>query len=189
MSNKTEVKHRAKIDILGWIMQNPNIRSKDWSSSFGDKAVVGDLVALSSAPLTKWYLSWVIEVKNDQYGGQYLLESIEDGSLCWWGNVGVHYFNREDVKELGYSWRWSDEQFKFRDKWQKACKKGYMLRPLPPVFDDNGVIIRMRARWGKSFHHTKRIEKWKTITIKELRAFHDKCEEIRGKEGNHHNDN
>lgn len=66
-----------------------------------------------AAPTTKWYLSWVVDVKEE--AGKYtkcLLKSTEDGSLAWWENVGYYNIPLE-LSDKFPSWKYNDEQFSF----------------------------------------------------------------------------
>ncbi len=86
---------RARLSILNEVLSFPAIHGKDWISDWNEIPREGDLVALNCAPATKWYLSWVHEYDPGDGWPKYLLESIEDGELCWWSNVGINIYDRK----------------------------------------------------------------------------------------------
>lgn len=185
-------KTRARIEILNWIICfSTSNRYGDHASHVGgiensfeggmfDKAPIGSLVKLGSAPFSKWYLSWVIDTRNN--GNEYLLESIEDGSLCWWGNVSVNPYNPETVKKFP-QWRWTDAQFAFSDRWQRACKRrgAYMVLPMLPVFHEDGsVTLGCRLRYEglpgrRQRPAPKKFDNWKKVKVKDMLAYYDEA--------------
>lgn len=172
-------KDRARIQILSALMSYPTINQKDWESDFiGKGAQIGDLVSLNSAPPSKWYVSWVrdINVKEESY----LLESIDDGALCWWSNVGFHIYNRDRVKEFGSTWQWDDKQFTFNDRWHKIFRRNnaHMIRPLYPVFGEDGTVtLDVYIRFGiRDFSNKKTFPNWKKLTMKTMDEFYKDCE-------------
>jgi hypothetical protein len=173
-------KDRARLEILSELLSFPSIRDKDWTSCFlEERAQVGDLVALNSAPPSKWYVSWLREIDPNNGWPRYLLESIDDGSLCWWGNVGLSYFNRKTV-EGRYTWKWDDKQFEFRDRWWKVAYKkndAYMVLPVYPLFNDNGsVLLDVRVRFSLSdYHNPRTFENWKKVMIKQMDEYFKEC--------------
>lgn len=143
---------RAKISILSELMSFPTTRNKDWSDSFSQNHVQkGDLVAMSSAPPSKYYLSWVEEIEDFGKGyRKWLLKSIEDHSLCWWENIGLCAYDRKTVAKRD-QWKWSDQQFKFQDKWRRTCfgkHDAYLILPGPTTFNGESVNLTIRERWG-----------------------------------------
>jgi hypothetical protein len=113
-------KNIARIKILSWISAFSLARGgsdgKPWPA-FGAffkesrNPEEGALVALQSAPFTKFYLSWVVEVKpiinseGKQVDTEYHLESIEDGEICRWSNVSlIEYTEWKEHPE----WKWTD---------------------------------------------------------------------------------
>ena len=171
------IKLKAKFAILSEVLSFPQIRDKDWHGDLGPSpgAVVGDLVAMSSVPSSKWYLSWLVDTKPDGAFSsmQYLLESIEDGSLCWWSNVGLSYYNRERISP---QWRWTDQQFMFNRRWMNACKRenAYIVLPLQVCFhDDDSVTLGVRIRFGFSdFTNSKTFPNWKKLLMKSMQEYY-----------------
>lgn len=140
----------------------------------------GDLVSLSSAPVSEWYLSWVVEFDaNDGYP-RYLLESIETGKLCWWHNVSVHYMDRQQLADFPH-WRWTDRQWAFKDRWWKVCYKrydAYLTLPLFPVFGDDGLSVTLgtRKRWNEPHDSpSRRFVDFRKVTMKMMEDFYNEC--------------
>lgn len=174
---------RSRVQILSRLLSSPQFDEKDWQSDlFDTKAEIGDLVSLTSAPPTKWYLSWVIDVEKHEsrFSTKYLLESIEDGSLCWWENIGFNVYNRQKTKE-NITWKWDDKQFAFNDRWRKACNRNdaYIVLPKLPSFNEgNSVTLDVRIRFGlKDFSHPRTFDNWKKLTIKEMEKYYLECVE------------
>jgi hypothetical protein len=179
-------KNRARLKILSELFAFPTINQKDWDSAccVDAEAQVGDLVSLTSALPSKWYVSWVREIKHnlDRQGNvfstEYLLESIEDEALYWWSNVGLNIYNREKVKDR-ITWRWNDNMHAFNDRWRKACKRNdaFIVLPVLPVFGaDNEVTLNVRIRFGWSdFSRPQTFANWKKLTIKTMSEFHANC--------------
>lgn len=139
--------------------------------SSGDSAKIGDLIRLESAPQSAWRLSWLREIKFERGGESYLCESIKDGTLCWWSNVGISYFHRPTLIRMP-KWRWSDEQYAFNEKWMKACKRHdpWMYRPLMADFSEDGtatVGTRMRHDID-GLRPVAAVPNWKKTTQKAL---------------------
>lgn len=177
-----DTKNRARIQILSSLLSFPTIRNKDWTSDLGGGvATVGDLVALSSAPASKWYISWVADKQPGGFGGRWLLESIEDGELCWWENIGICYYNRERVAENKH-WRWTDKQFAFQDKWSRVAKRNgaYIVLPRPPEFmDDGSVMLNVRVRLSlNEFSNPVVFPSWKKLTSKQMDAYWKETEAL-----------
>lgn len=173
-------KEKARISILSRMLSFPTISGKDWSSDLGgSKAEIGDLVSLSSAPDSKWYLSWLCEIDPNNGWTKYLLESVEDGSLCWWENVGLNIYSRERVAN-NPSWRWSDDQFAFNERWLRICYKkngAYIVLPLQASFlPDGGLVLDVRIRWGTSdYHNPRTFPNWKKVTLKTMDTYFKEC--------------
>ncbi len=181
-------KQRAKIEILNYIVnQCTNIFSADGMQInlkhpehgfrtailHPEKVKIGSLVRLSTAPITKYYLGWLLEKKN----GTYLIESIEDGSLCNWSNVGVYFLNPKMV-ELHPEWKWNDKQFEIYDKWFRACYKirnCHNLRPIAPVFSlkDNSFTISLRVIFKDKVVASKTFDNYKKVLVKDMLEFYD----------------
>lgn len=180
---KNESFYRAKLSILNDVCSFPTIRNKDWKDADYNPPI-GSLVALSCAPVTKWYLSWVLEVEKLKYGNRYLLQSIEDGTLCWWENVGLFIYDPERVSQSP-EWRWNDKQFEFQDRWKKVCRRNdaYIVLPGVTTFHDDSVTLSLRERhggFGKEipFHHEHTFENWKKTTMKMMDKFYKEGEKI-----------
>lgn len=145
-----------------------------------DQAQIGDLVALSSAPTSKWHLSWLRDLEDlGPHGFRYLLESIHDGELCWWSNVSVAYLEREELAAYP-SWQWTDRQFAFNDRWFLACKRerdAYITLPIQAAFGDGfTVTLGTRTRFSDDDHRPiKTFPDWRKVTIADMLAFYDEA--------------
>ena len=164
----TETRNRARINILNALLSSPAVSGHKWNTMV--EPIVGDLVSLCAAPYSKWYLSWVLEVKTESEWTKYLLESIEDGTTSWWSNVGVNVYKKEHV---GHSWRWTDRQFDFMDKWFRVGKKNdaYMVLCVPPIFDGDKVTLKTRIRLNlnESYDGNPRtFDNWKKLKSSEM---------------------
>jgi len=141
----------------------------------GDRQpVIGDLIRLECAPQSKWRLSWLLEMRKLPNGdNDYLCKSIVDGGECWWSNVGVSFLHRPTL-ESHPSWRWTDDQFDFNDRWLKACKRHdpYLYRPVPPDFNEDGTAtVGTRSRYDfDGMRPTAMVGSWRKVTIKTLEA-------------------
>src|SRR5688572_12046835 len=183
---KNETWYRSRIEILNFLVNfcvPKCFGDNSFSSNNKDCAFYGShfekqsppinsLCMLNSAPFTKFYLGWLLEIKEDEsrYGTQFLLKSIEDGSLCWWCNVSIWYLPLETSNKYP-DWKWTDAQFAISDKWAKACKKrdAYITLGVPPVFDEEGgITLGTRTRFGwDDYRPTKRFSNWKKVTLKQ----------------------
>ena len=108
----------------------------------------GDLVILESAPPSKWSIGWLREIDEIAgYGHRYLIESLEDGELCWWSNVGLSFMPRGDIRER---YRWTDRQFDFQKRWNRTANKHgkTSMRVLDCEFKGDEVTLRLRVRWA-----------------------------------------
>jgi hypothetical protein len=191
---KPDTRNRARLEILNYITNF--CLTHVWGEGVGRRGSlhgfvsdirdeeppqVGDLVTLQSAPTTKWYLSWLREIDtgDSSFTTRYLLESIEDGDLCWWANVGIDHLEREEVREHA-SWRWTDRQFAFKDRWWKVCfqdRDAYITLPIYPVFgDDYSVTLGTRTRHGFDDHAPRKtFPDWRKLTKAQMAAFYDEC--------------
>lgn len=135
----------------------------------------GALVALHSAPPSKWYLSWVVGTKRLDGGMEYTLESIEDGALCRWGNVSLVEYSPQTVASHP-EWHWTDAQFAFNDRWHKVCRQhpgGYMSRPIPASFE-GGFAVTLGRRTSHGFDDIvvrRTFPDWRKVTIAAMRAW------------------
>lgn len=171
MKQRVIPKTKARLSILNRLLAFPTINQKDWeSNSFIFDVKKGDLVFLNCVrEATEWYLSWVVDFNVISPGNPtYLLESIESGKLCWWNNVGINVYKREELLKYP-SWRWSDCQYAFKKRWIKTAYKndGYTVLPIWPVFKNDSVILNVRIRWEeKGFTNLVTFPNWKKVTIK-----------------------
>ncbi len=143
---------------------------------------IDSLCLMHSAPESKYYLGWLKQTRDGHMGKEYLLKSIEDGSLCWWSNIGISYYPKASQFP---SWKWSDKQFAFKDKWFRATKKDndYLTIPMYPIFHEDGsVTLGTRPHaWamaidGENDHRpTKLFPNWKKVTIKEMQEFYQQA--------------
>lgn len=186
-------KARSRILLLSYLAQFSLARQCDGhvfggvDGSFteagfrGEAPAVGDLVALRSAPPSKFYLSWFVskQIPEGWSDHQYTLESIEDGELCNWTNVGFAHYDRKDVANHP-EWRWSDAQHAFYDRWKNVCFKerdAYIILPVQPVFDGEAVTLATRVR--HSFHESRSAPRtfpnWRRVTKADMREYYDKA--------------
>jgi hypothetical protein len=182
---------RSRIDILNYIVNfstqktypsgGTSCVSTEWafhgSYSGVQQPPVGSLCMLSAAPFTKYYLSWLREVKLDdnRFGCQYLLESIEDGSLCWWQNVAIFHMPKETC-DSNPRWQWDDTQWEFEDRWMRACKRrdAYITLPCTPIFNGKQVTLKTRERYGLGDYQAERtFDNWKKVKVKDMLEFYD----------------
>ncbi|MBK5722574.1 hypothetical protein JGH11_17000 [Dysgonomonas sp. Marseille-P4677] len=191
MSKEKDTYNQAKIAILNYIIvfctntiyeengvyrNSLNLPSmhddipKGFVSCIGCLPKGGSLVRLVAAPLnTKWYLSWLKEYDKDR--DRYLLESIDDGSLCWWTNISLDYLPTE-ISDKFPHWKYTDKQFSFWDRWKKAYRweDAYWFVPLMPLFDGKKVTLELRKKFSDE-RFSKTFNDWKKLTIKEMREF------------------
>lgn len=138
---------------------------------------VGDLVALSSAPTSKWHLSWVRDIDPSPDYPRHLLQNIHDGELCWWGNVGLSNLERSEVSAHP-SWQWIDDQHAFKDRWFRACHKtrdAYIVLPTFPDFGDDGsVTVGLRTRFALGDNlPSKTFPNWRKVKVREMLEYYD----------------
>lgn len=185
---KTETKQRARLEIMHYLLEF--CMTKHWPNATTGKyspgiegfvpagyastgpAKVGDLVIVTSILAgSKWQIGWLVDIDPGQTGRHFprwLVESLEDGSLCWWTNVGLEFFPREKLRENPH-WRWTDRQFAFRDRWNRVCYKerdAYIVLPRPPVFGDGfEVALGTRTRFGFDDIRPERLfPDWRKVT-------------------------
>lgn len=173
-------KDRARRAILYWVCQFTLGNSHKQVWEYTDNPSPGDLVALKSHNHTSWYLAWVLEPEKgvdqpgtNDYTYQRTLESVETGEIVNWSNVSFQRFTDKEALEMNPDWRWTDEQFKFWDKWRKVCSKidGYFVIPLKPIFDahSNRVTLPTRIRYGLgTAPKAETVENWKRVSKKRL---------------------
>lgn len=184
--------NRSRLEILNHITQF--CLSHKWDetrtspgyhafvSDISDKpAQVGDLVAIKSAPVSKFYLGWLEEMDPGTASAfpRYLLRSIEDGTLCWWSNVGIDYMDREVLADYP-NWRWTDRQYAFKDRWWHVCyreRDAYITLPMFPEFGEGfSVTLGTRTRFGLDSHRpTRTFDDWRKVTKAMMGQFYDEC--------------
>jgi hypothetical protein len=188
---KPETFERARTEIMHYVLsfcvanrmddaEYPRVwATEGFYSRRAERPVqVGDLVLLASAPASKWQIGWLREIGEEGAGWpRYLIESLEDQSLCWWGNVDLRFFPRDKMQA---GWRWSDRQFAFKDRWFRACYKirdAYIVRPLFPVFGEGySVTLGTRTSHGFDDIQPKReFLDWRKVTIAQMLACYDDC--------------
>jgi hypothetical protein len=171
------MKTKAKLEILSALLSFPTISQKDWESDiFHSEVKKGDLVSINCASPSKWYLSWVIDINDNNCYPKYLLESIEDGESCWWDNIGINIYDREKVNR-NPKWKWDDKQFGFNEKWNKVCYKindAYIMLPELPIFNQDGsVILNVRIRFYlNNFNNPQVFKNWKNLSTKEIDLYY-----------------
>jgi hypothetical protein len=113
---------------------------------------VGDLVRLDSMSDSRYRLGWLLAVRGEPANYmEYLVKSAKTGTPCWWGNVGISYLHRK-TRKAHPEWRWTDEQFAFRDLWRKACRPDdpYIYLPGDPEFFGDSAKVFVRVRFSIS---------------------------------------
>jgi hypothetical protein len=189
-------KRRAHQEILHYVLSfciskiyGADEAGKEWPRTHGgtsgfvsegkDTPVqIGDLVLLSSVGASKWQIGWLVETREINAGWpEYLVESLEDGSLCWWSNVGIAFLQRSCVQP---EWRWSDRQFAFKSRWWRVCykdKAAYIVRPLFPEFGD-GFEVTLGTRTSHGFDDirpSRSFPDWRKVTKAMMAAAYDEC--------------
>ena len=186
-------KYRAKLEILYYITSFCLSRNYGDGVNRGgisdcyfepkDRPDVGDLVVLTSAPCSEYYLSWYIGCtpKQDLFLNVHTLKSIETGNICNWSNVSFDRLNRKIVDDHP-EWKWTDSQFKFKESWFRACYKtrdAYINRPIKPEFKDDGsVILSIRKMFSSEIVATKIFDNWKRVLVRDMLEFYDSINEV-----------
>lgn len=177
---KKITKNKARISILTKLLSCPTITYKEWNATFFDVTVKeGDLVSMNFASASKWYLSWVREIETLRYGGKkYLLESVDDQSLCWWSNISLNIYNRDEISPM---WHWDDNQYAFNRRWKKVCfnwNDAYIVLPVHcTFFDSHSVEISVKIRHNLSeFKNSIKFDNYKKVTMKMMDKFYKECE-------------
>lgn len=150
-----------------------------WVSDILTPPQIGDLIVLKSAPVSKFYLGWLVATDSKAGWPRYLVQSIDDGTQCWWHNVGIDHFNRKTLAENEH-WRWSDKQYEFKDRWWKVCfkeKDAYLTVPLYPEFGPEfQVTLGTRKRHGMGDPALKKtFQDWRKVTKAMMAQFYDEC--------------
>lgn len=161
-------REKSRLAILNTLLAFPTVSQKDWTGDLSESPKPGDLVSLNCAAPSKWYLSWVHDTEERNGWTHTLLESIEDGELSWWHNVGFSIYNRERVAN-NPQWRWDDKQWAFWSRWRKACRKhdAYIMLPVIPSFGEgNSVTLDVRIRHSLNrYRNPRTFDNWKKTTI------------------------
>ena len=184
------MKKRARLLILNHIVQF-SLQRKIGEHTYGglhdmcfrgdlfgsDKAIPGDLVAVQSALVSKWYLGWLIETHRKENGYEHFsIESIEDEEICNWTNVSLIYYDRSQVKAHP-KWRWTDAQHTFNDKWKTVCYKdrdAYIYLPIQAAFEGDSVVLGVRVRFGiDEARSTRAFDNWNKVTKAMMLEFYD----------------
>lgn len=173
--------HAAIIDcLLQFSMRDGLSLGSSWvfhHPKSTDELVPGDLVRLHSMGDPEFRISWLKDVRHTHGGPEYLVASARGrGKEAWWGNVGITYFDREAVSSQP-TWRWTDEQHKFNDRWLAACWKDRDAdwhRPMHPVFDGNRATLRTRVKFNISTYQPEvHVDDFRAATRKDLGLKHD----------------
>lgn len=188
---KKQNKNKARIEILNYVITfcvTQCYGEKSFSLGRSETSFHGgtfkeqnpplnSLCMLSSAPTSIYYLGWLREIKHgdSRFSTQFLIESIEDGSRCWWHNVGIWHLPLETSDRFP-SWQWTDEQFAFQKKYDNVFRKrsAYGLRALNCVFKDDGsVTVKVRKMWSNGLFAEKTFSNYKKVLSRELLQFYD----------------
>lgn len=148
------------------------------SEAGGHHAQPGDLVILESAGPSKWSIGWLRAIEEgNRYNRRYLIESLEDGELCWWSNVGISFMPRRDLRER---YHWTDRQFALQKRWHRIVTKHSGMRPLDCTFKGNEVTLRMRVRWPSDEERqglSRTFSDYRKVTLAMMKAAVESMEE------------
>lgn len=187
MEKKIDTRNRARIDILNHIICfgtcNEYGEGKAVPAFYDDKYaftsdfrsedyVNGDLIKIGSAGFSKYYLSWYVEKRDTNGFTEHLLQSIEDGSLCWWSNVSLSRFNRGTVAN-NEKWKWTDAQFEFYDKVLRCKKRSGTYERFAGITFNEDCSVEIRKRGSFEDYKGKHIlvPNWKKAKLKEIVEF------------------
>lgn len=138
-------------------------------TSYGAGAKVGDLVILAHAPASKFQIGWLRDIRDPTTYPMYLIESLEDGTTCWWHNVALDVVPEE---QHSVKWKWSDKQFAFHERWLRTFSKNSRHKTGLCSFDDTGgVRLSCKGYWDFSLGEqapapiTLYYTDWRKITI------------------------
>ena len=141
----SETKHKARESIMHVVLQFCTTREYRRLEPYvfrSGEPKVGDLVLLESVRRwTKWNIGWLREISADHFGCHaYVIESLEDGELCNWTNVGLVYIDRQLLKDYP-RWQMTDRQVEFWERLYKEFREiPFGPRPANPYFD--GVSVK-----------------------------------------------
>lgn len=170
--------HIAEFSLSREIGGQPYGGLKDMRFRENHRPEPGTLVALSSAGRSKWYLSWVVssDTPDGWAGPEYVLESIEDGEIGSWTNVGIWQYDPATTASHP-EWRWTDRQHELNSRWFRVCYKkrdAYIRLPVQLSFDGDAVLFRVRTRFGLDSHVPARtFPNWRKVTIAMMLDFYD----------------
>ena len=139
---------------------------------------IGTIVIPTAAPPSKYCIGWLRDIRY-RHGTEYLIESLEDGATCWWGNIGIKFMALEEVLKHP-SWQWTDRQWKFVDTWERICfkeKDADWHRPFQPKFGPGyRVTIGLRTKFSEDNRLAERtFEDWRKVTREQMRSCYDDC--------------
>lgn len=187
---KGETRHKAREAIMFYVLafcttsvwpdrNTPALRG--FTPEHGEnKAKVGDLVLLESIRgWTKWNIGWLRDIKPNNGWPTYVIESLEDGELCNWSNVGIAFMPRDELASHP-SWRWSDRQHAFAKRWDRVCYKkrdAYIVLPLQPDFGEGyAVTLGTRTRFSlDDIRPTRTFPDWRKVTKAMMAQCYEEC--------------
>lgn len=131
----------------------------------------GDLIRPESViQPNKWYIAWFHEMLDENWN-RCLLESIEDGEICEWSNIGIGVFDREMTAKHP-EWRWNDAQWDLWDRWKAPDLEDepYMVLPCRPEFEGDAVTLATRSRFNMTpkVHLRRKFGDWKKVTAEDI---------------------
>lgn len=144
------------------------------------RAQPGDLVLLESVRgWTKWNIGWLRSTDLNNGWPIHLIESLEDGELCNWSNVGIAFLPRDELTSHP-SWQWNDKQHAFAERWNRVCfkdKDAYITLPVPPIFGGGyEVTLGTRTRFGlDDARPTRTYPDWRKVTKSMMAQCYDDC--------------
>lgn len=188
---KGETRHKARQAIMFYVLSF--CTSRAWPGTRNTAGLhgftpasrehpvqVGDLVLLESVRgWTKWNIGWLRAVSPNDGWPIYVIESLEDGELCNWSNVGVSFLPRDELACFP-SWQWTDRQHAFAERWNRVCFKerdAYITLPVPPVFGEGfSVTLGTRTRFGlNDYRPVRSFPDWRKVTKAMMAQCYDEC--------------
>lgn len=178
--------NRARIEILGHMFQHVmRVGSDGELFNFRDdcfesyilkeptKENIGMLCVPTSCSNTRWYLSWLLDIKEENGWKHFLLKSIDDGSVSWWHNIGLNFYPKEKMR---YNWTWNDNQFALNDRWMKVCYKqchANIVKPLPLIFEGDSVTLKTRSKFNlaEKYNSSHTFDNWKKLRNKDMKQY------------------
>lgn len=189
---KTDKKTKSRLQILSHIMQFSLSREINGHAygglndmRFRENLIpsIGSLVALSCAPASEWYLSWVRKVDFFSSGCSYTLESIETGEVCEWTNVSIFEYDTSQTQKHP-EWKWTDQQHAFEKRWKVVCFQdmgAYIMVPCMAEFNNNNAVsLGFRVTFGlDEWTYKKTFDDWRKVTKKVMKEFYIEAEKNR----------